>query len=436
MSAAAIAEAVLEETEAAHGAALSLFSGAGGLDLGLHASGWPVLAQIEMDADCVATLKGQAARARKKPECIAARIEDVDPALLRKSLQLKPGQLGLLAGGPPCQPFTTTGLRQGINDRRASSAFPTYLRYVAEFQPKALLLENVDGMLSAALRHRPLTLRGTGAPPMEWDERKGSFLHWLLTELTRLGYSVSWGVTEAADHGVPQFRQRAVLIGVLGGGPCFLPKPAYGPTLRPYRTLRDALAGLKGIGPVQPLSERKRAVFAMIPPGGNWRDLPEEVRRQTMGAAYYATGGKGGWWRRLAWDEPAPTILGMPDHSSTALVHPDEVRCLSLNECAAVQTFPKHVRFGGSPRSGYQQVGNAVPPQLARTLGLHVARHLAGERTPPPAPPEWRSDSANRRIGTHGWAVPGPFGPKFHILAKPREDSVWTFRVAHELRLT
>ncbi|MFL6197526.1 MAG: DNA cytosine methyltransferase [Thermoanaerobaculia bacterium] len=422
--------------EPAEGAALSLFSGAGGLDLGLHAGGWPVLAQVEMDLDCIETLKHSAVRSKREARCIPSRIEEVEPRGLRRSLGLRPGDLGLLAGGPPCQPFTTTGLRQGINDRRASSAFPAYLQYVEEFMPAALLLENVDGMLSAALRHRPLRQRGPGAPRLEWEERKGSFLHWFLTELTTLGYSVSWGVAEAADYGVPQFRQRAVLIGIRHGDPCFLPEPAFGRggALRPYRTLRDALAGLRETGPVQPLSERKRAVFRLIPPGGNWRHLPEDKKRETMGAAYYATGGKGGWWRRLAWDEPSATILGMPDHSSTALIHPDEVRCLSLNECAAVQTFPKHIRFGGGPRSGYQQVGNAVPPLLGRVLGRHIARHLAGRRTPWPAPPAWRNESANRRIGTHGWAVPGPHGPKFHILAKPREDSVWASG-HYELRL-
>jgi len=410
----------------AHGTSVSLFSGAGGLDLGLTASGWRVLAQIEMNADCGQTLRHQAARSKRPAECISARIEDIDPRQLRRALRLNPGDLGLLAGGPPCQPFTTTGLRQGINDRRASSAFPAYLRYLEEFMPNALLLENVDGMLSAALRHRPMRQRGGGSPRMEWEERKGSFLHWFLSALARLGYSVTWGVVEAADHGVPQFRQRAVLVGVRSGDPCFLPPPRYGAEpLLPFRTLRHALAAVKNPGPVQALSARKCAVFRLIPPGGNWRELPEEIREQTMGAAYYAVGGRGGWWRRLAWDEPSPTILGMPDHSSTSLIHPDEVRCLSLNECAAIQTFPKYVRFGGSSRSGYQQIGNAVPPLLARTLGGHLARHLAGLRTPLPIPPEGRNASANRRIGTHGWVVPGHRGPKFHILAKPRRDSIW-----------
>jgi DNA (cytosine-5)-methyltransferase 1 len=415
--------------------ALSLFSGAGGLDLGLQASGWRILAQIEMDPDCATTLERQAARSRRGAICLPAKLEDIDPRQLRLRLGVRQGGLGLLAGGPPCQPFTTTGLRQGINDRRASSAFPAYLGYVREFMPEALLIENVDGMLSAALRHRPMNLRGSGAPSLAWEERKGSFLHWLLTELASLGYSVAWGVIEASDHGVPQFRQRAVIIGIRDGDPCFLPDPSHGgPGFPPYRTLREALARVKAIGPVQPLSERKKAILRLIPPGGNWRNLSEDARRCSMGAAYFATGGKGGWWRRLSWDEPAPTILGMPDHSSTALVHPDEVRCLSLYECAAVQTFPKYVRFGGSPRSGYQQVGNAVPPLLARVLGRHVAQHLAGVRTPAPPPPAWRHQSANRRIGTHGWAEPGPRGPRLHLLARPREDSVW-LPLQHELRL-
>jgi DNA (cytosine-5)-methyltransferase 1 len=303
--------------------ALSLFSGAGGLDLGLQASGWRVLAQVEMDPDCAATLGHHAARRKCGALCMRAKIEDVAPRQLLRRLDLRIGELGLLAGGPPCQPFTTTGLRQGINDRRASSAFPSYLGYVREFMPQALLLENVDGMLSAALTHRPMNRRGRNAPGLAWEERKGSFLHWLLTELSSLGYALTWGVAEAADHGVPQFRQRAVLIGIRDGDPCFLPEPSYGgPALPSYRTLRGAIAKVRDLGPVQPLSERKKSIFRLIPPGGNWRNLSEEARRNSMGAAYLATGGKSGWWRRLAWDEPAPTILGMPDHSSTALVHP------------------------------------------------------------------------------------------------------------------
>jgi DNA (cytosine-5)-methyltransferase 1 len=421
----------------AHRQAVSLFSGAGGLDLGLEAAGWSVLAQVEMDEDCTGTLRRHAEHLQRQPQIITSSVEKVDPQALRRSLRLRRGELELLAGGPPCQPFTTTGLRQAISDRRASTAFPSYLRFVSEFLPRTLLMENVDGMLSVALRHRRLALRGSGGPPLAWEERKGTFLHWLLHELVALGYSMSWGVVDASDYGVPQRRQRAVLIGTRSGDPCFLPSATHGgPRLPRCRTLRDALRGVSTDSPVQPLSERKRRVFDMIPPGGNWRELSERVRKQTMGAAFHAEGGKGGWWRRLSWDAPAPTILGMPDHSSTALIHPDETRCLSVAECAALQSFPAWVAFAGTPRSQYQQIGNAVPPLLGEALGRALDQHLAGVRTPVPPEPLWRQESANRRIGTHGWVVPGTQGPLFHFHVRLRDDHVWATEPNGQQRLS
>ena len=146
---------------------VSLFSGAGGLDLGLEAAGWTVLAQIEMDEDCVNTLRLQAEGRRLAPEIIHKRIEDVCPLQLRRRLDLGRDELGLLAGGPPCQPFTTTGLRQANNDPRASSLFPAYFEFVRCFLPKMVLIENVDGMLSAALRHRKLEARTLEHPPLK-----------------------------------------------------------------------------------------------------------------------------------------------------------------------------------------------------------------------------------------------------------------------------
>lgn len=221
-------------------------------------------------------------------------------------------------------------------------------------------------------------------------------------------------------------RQRAILLGILGDEPCFLPAPTHGrPGLPGYRTLRDALTGVEELGPIQPLSERKRQVYDLIPPGGNWRDLDDRARRETMGAAYFAEGGRSGWWRRLAWDLPSPTILGMPDHSSTALVHPDESRCLSVNECAAIQTFPVGTQFGGKPRSQYQQIGNAVPVLLGRALGQQVHEFISGKRHPFPKSPGWRKQSANRRVGTHGWGVPSARGVEYTLIAKPRPDHVW-----------
>lgn len=410
---------------------VSLFSGAGGLDIGLELAHWSIAAQVEMDGDCVGTLRARTASQRDAPTVVPARVEDVDPATMRRELRLARGELPLLAGGPPCQPFTTHGLRQALSDARASSAFPRYLDFVREFQPRALLVENVDGLLSAALRHRPLRERGRAAPPLTEDEMKGSFLRWLVSELAAEGYAVSWGVVEAADFGVPQMRQRAILLGVRGQTPCFLPAPTHGPGRHaPYRTVREALAQVTALGPIQPLSARKKAVYKLIPPGGNWRDLPDDVQRETMGSAYFATGGKSGWWRRLSWDSPAPTILGMPDHSSTALIHPDEDRCLSVAECATLQSFPPDARFAGSARSQYQQIGNAVPPALGAALGQHISRFLDGARDDEPPRPAWRKTSSNRRIGTHGWAWSDGDRARFHLHARVRPDHVWAGKTA------
>ncbi|MCX5068756.1 DNA cytosine methyltransferase [Micromonospora lupini] len=401
---------------------VSLFSGAGGLDLGLEWAGWNIAAQVEMDPDCVGTLQRQAKNRERPTKVLDRRLEDIDPVQLRDELGFRPGELPLLAGGPPCQPFTTSGRRQGLSDARATTLFPAYLTWVDAFDPQFLLIENVDGMLSAALQHRPLVERGPRWPldaPLE--ERKGSFLKWLLDQLGLRGYAVSWGVAEAADYGVPQMRQRSVLIATKGAVPCWLPRPTFGTANQPFKTLRQALQGVNDLGPVMPISERKKAVYRNIPPGGNWRHLPDALRRETMGRAYHATGGKSGWWRRLSWELPAPTILGMPDHSSTALIHPDELRCLSVNECAAVQSFPAGTEFAGGFRSQYQQIGNAVPPLLGKALGAQLLRFAAGEREEEPLVPAWRQSSANRRPGTHGWTL----REGYHLHVPIRPDHVW-----------
>lgn len=406
--------------------AVSLFSGCGGLDLGLEQAGWEILAQVEMDEDAARTLATHAVTSGGTAMVVNERIEDVAPEILMRQIGAQEGEIDLLAGGPPCQPFTTHGLRQSILDRRANSLFPTYLEWIDTLRPKALLLENVTGMLSAALRHRPLRERGGDAPPLEWDEKKGSFLFWLVSRLMELGYSVSWGILEAADFGTPQRRQRAFLVATTAKEPCYLPEPEYGlEGLPPHRTLRDALVDIGELGAIQPLSDRKTEVYERIPAGGNWRDLPEDVQKETMGRAYEATGGKSGWWRRLSWDAPAPTILGMPDHSSTALIHPEEVRCLSVRECALLQAFPATYDFCGSPRSQYQQIGNAVPPPLGRVLGERLGRFLAGERFSEPPRPKWRKSSANRKLGTHGWCAPGEAEPLIHLHARVRPDHIW-----------
>jgi DNA (cytosine-5)-methyltransferase 1 len=386
---------------------VGLFSGAGGLDLGLHEAGFRPLALLDFDDDSVETLRLNRGRLGVSNDRIVHRnVVDVSSEELGALAGVRNGELHLLAGGPPCQAFTTTGCRRALNDDRGSVVHH-YLRLLRGLRPRYFLMENVTGFFSAALRHRPLAKRGRNNPPLAEDESKGSVFRWFLNELVDAGYSVAWGVVDAVDFGVPQFRQRAVLIGTRSADPVFLPSPTHvkdARGARRWKTLRDAVGNLHEDKPIlQPLSATKQRVFRLIPPGGNWRSLPERVRRETMGAAFSAEGGKSGWWRRLAWDRPTPTILTMPDHSSTGLIHPDETRCLSVRECARAQTFPDVWQFAGQPRSQYRQIGNAVPVLLARRLGEHVIAHMAGERERVPSAPVWRQESANQRLGTWGW---------------------------------
>jgi len=386
---------------------VGLFSGAGGLDLGLHEAGFQSRALLDFDTDCAGTLRANRKRLNVgEAQILHKSIVDVSAVSLARSIQLRRGRLDLLAGGPPCQAFTTTGCRRALTDDRGSVVHH-YLRLLRGLEPRYFLMENVTGFFSAALNHRPLARRGKNHPPLQDDEAKGSVFRWFVSELVDAGYSISWGVLDAVDFGVPQFRQRAVLIGTRSPDPVFLPTPTHSSTNDGgcgWRTLRDALAGLDEDEPLlQPLSAFKRRVFQLVPAGGNWRSLPPQVRRETMGAAFHAEGGKSGWWRRLSWDRPTPTILTMPDHSSTGLIHPDETRCLSVRECARAQTFPDDWRFDGGSRSQYRQIGNAVPVLFARRLAEQILAHMRGVRAATPTPPVWRQESANQRLGTWGW---------------------------------
>ena len=114
----------------------------------------------------------------------------------------------------------------------------------------------------------------------------------------------------------------------------------------------------------------------MVPPGGNWRDLPPDVARQSMGQAYYSRGGRSGWWRRLAWDRPCPTLLSMPNHSATALCHPELLRPLSVAEYLRIQRFPDDWAVCGTPADRYRLAGNAVPVGLGVVAGRVAARLL------------------------------------------------------------
>ena len=315
-------------------------------------------------------------------------ISNFDAAKIMAELGMKPGELDLICGGPPCQTFSTTGKRATVQDRRGTMLWQ-FLRFIEVFQPKAFLLENVRGLMSAALRHRQIKDRpATGGAALDDEEQPGSVIRAFIRDLHD-AYRMDCFEVNAVNYGSPQLRERAILIGNRFNRLVEFPEPTHGhrevkektlfstddqEPLRPFRTLRDALTGLNDPDPlIMDFSPRKKGYLALVTEGGNWRTLPEAVAKESMGKAYFAKGGRSGWWRRLTFDLPSPTIVTMPNHASTALCHPTETRALTLRECARVQEFPDDWTFCGKALEQYTQVGNAVPVGLGRVAGLVVA---------------------------------------------------------------
>jgi DNA (cytosine-5)-methyltransferase 1 len=277
-----------------------------------------------------------------------------------------------------------------------------YLRFLKAFQPKFFLMENVRGLLSAALRHRPIKDRPEkGGPPLEPDERPGSVIELWLADLmheTDAAYRVDCFEVNAVNYGAPQLRERVLFIGNRFGRVVDFSQPTHGEVgLIPFATLGMALDSVRhDDGTVLDFSPRKKHYLAMVPEGGNWRALPSAVQQQSMGRAWFAKGGRSGWWRRLTRDLPSPTIVTMPNHAGTSMCHPVETRALTLKECAAVQEFPPEWEFVGTVQQKYTQVGNAIPTRLGDVAGKVIAQHLDSLRGSPVT--EGKDRVENRRI--------------------------------------
>jgi DNA (cytosine-5)-methyltransferase 1 len=183
--------------------------------------------------------------------------------------------------------------------------------------------------------------------------------------------------------------------------------------LLPWATLRDAIGDLNEEVPVvMDFSPRKKGYLALVPPGSNWRSLPVEIQKESMGKAWFAKGGRSGWWRRLTFDLPCPTLVTMPNHASTSLCHPTECRALSIREYARIQEFPDDWFFRGKTAEQYAQVGNAVPIRLGRVAGDVIASELdklngAGWMREPIAPDGYRIVYVQSHVRTRQWFKAG-----------------------------
>lgn len=328
---------------------IELFAGAGGLALGMSKAGFKHVLLSEIDHDACATLL------KNRPDWHVAE-GDVHNMDFRKYR----GKIDLLTGGFPCQAFSYAGLKGGFADTRGTLFFEL-ARAVNETNPKVFMCENVKGLAS---------------------HDHGKTLAVIKNAIKELGYTlVEPRVLKAVKYMVPQKRERIILVAIRND----LADKVQFHWPAPYHrimTLRDAF--YKGelydtdvpqsAGQVYPAKKQK--VLAMVPQGGDWRDLPQEVAREYMGGSYLLGGGKTGMARRLSLDEPSLTLTCSPAQKQTERCHPLETRPLTVREYARIQTFPDEWQFTGNMASQYKQIGNAVPVNFAWAIGRALTRLL------------------------------------------------------------
>ena len=345
---------------------ISLFSGAMGLDIGLRQAGLNVVVGQDFEPTCVETMR------MNGHDVLGGDIRDIQPEQLLEMTGLKVGEPFLICGGPPCQPFSTAGKRMGINDPRGS-LFMEFIRMIDYIQPRFFIMENVKGIMSSPLKHVPIVERDENDP----EQKLGTVLDVILAEFNKLGYKTVYGILDAVNYGVPQFRERFVLVGSRDHEDVFLPIPTHfqmhqNPAYR-WKTVGEAIKDLENEeGECGKLTTERKKYLRMVPEGGNWKSLPKEVVPAAMGGAYESGGGKVGFYRRLTYSQPSPTITTAPAQKATMLCHPIKDRPLSIHEYARIQQFPEDWKFAGTTAEKYKQIGNAVPVGLAKAIGEAV----------------------------------------------------------------
>ena len=368
---------------------ISLFSGAMGLDIGVEQAGFKTVVCVENDPDCIATIQAN----RPDISLVGKSIVEVSGKELKELGGFgKDEEVPLVIGGPPCQAFSVFGKRQGLEDERGRLIFE-FIRIVSELRPNVFIMENVRGLLSM-----PIKPNKKGSSDHEPEKHaKGSLLRMILSDFHKIGYRVDCYVVNAVNYGAPQIRERLIFIGNRHGLSSDFPKPQYSnrssDNLPPFKTLGDAIGnGFKDPQPeLMNFSPRKLKYLSMIPPGGNWRSLPEELQKESMGKSWYLKGGRSAYWRKLSFAFPSPTVVTMPNHAGTSMCHPSELRAITVGEAAAIQEFPRDWVFKGTATAKFRQVGNAVPTRLGRVAGASVLallkRVAKGESATPKAPP-------------------------------------------------
>lgn len=327
---------------------IELFAGAGGLALGIEQAGFQTLACIEFNKDACDTLRQN----RPNWNVIEDDIANISPRNLEQLFTLQKGELDLLSGGAPCQSFSYAGKRLGLEDARGT-LFYHYAVFLEKLQPKMFLFENVKGLLT---------------------HDQGKTYQTITNIFEQCGYTIQKKVLNAWDYGVAQKRERLITIGIRND---LLPQIHFDfPMPHIYKPiLRDVLLDCPKSDGAQ-YSIYKQKIFDLVPPGGYWRDIPEDIARSYMKSCWNMGGGRTGILRRLSLDEPSLTVLTSPSQKQTDRCHPTESRPFTIRENARCQGFPDDWRFCGGVGSQYKQIGNAVPVNLAFEIAQKIREAL------------------------------------------------------------
>lgn len=340
---------------------IDLFSGAGGMSTGAEMSGINVRYAVEVDPRAAATFMLN----HKNTSLFAEDIRKITKNHFEKLRKKEPV---VIFGGPPCQGFSTSNQKNRNKRNKNNWLFKEYLRLVDEVKPDWLVFENVKGLI---------------------ETENGYFLEAVLRGFKKLGYTTSLFVLNSADFGVPQKRNRLFIVGSLHGIEVETPKP----TVKKHRTVQDAIDDLPDLenGDTPDLAAYSKSAqtayaklmrsdqeqcynnlvtnnapyiverYAHIPPGGNWKDIPESLMENYQDVKRCHTG----IYKRLRANEPS-VVIG--NFRKNMLVHPWKNRGLSVREAARLQSVPDTFRFTGTITFQQQQVGNLVPPLLAKVV--------------------------------------------------------------------
>lgn len=358
--------------------ALSFFTGAMGLDLGIEKAGFKTLLACEVDKASRKTIT------RNKPDiALIGDIRDYSAEEIREKAGLGLNdEIDLIVGGPPCQAFSTAGKRKGFEDERGN-VFLTFIDRILELRPKYAVIENVRGILSAPMSHRPHNQRGDEFQDLNFSELKGGALLNIINILRDNGYGVSFNLYNAANFGTPQKRERVIIMASRTGEKLPYLTPTHSENgefgLPKWKSFRNAVSNMKTDSENHVnFPEKRLKYYRMLGPGEYWKNLPLETQKEAMGKSFYSGGGKTGFFRRLAWDKPAPTLVTHPAMPATDLAHPEKNRPLSVEEYKRVQQFPDSYIIEGSLIEQYRQIGNAVPVGLGKAVGKAIIDHMNG----------------------------------------------------------